>query len=283
MTNHTYSPGPLHQKIAIVTGAAQGIGGAIARRYASAGARVVIADVDEENGRQNLERIQEQGGDARFQHTDVSDEGQVQALFQATLDAYGRLDILVNNAGIAHGPGAVAHFLEMPTAMWRRLMSVHLDGLFYCSQRAARLMVRQGQGGCIINMSSCGATRAHRRMVAYDTTKGGIEAATRAMALDLAPWNIRVNGLVPGAIAVESRSPVGKESETGAEDVVPLGRLGTPEDLTGAALFLASDDAAYITGHMFFVDGGLAVQLRPPVLEGRPDPDLATSTGNDLT
>lgn len=264
----------LQQKVAIVTGAAQGIGGAIARRYAAAGARVVIADVDEENGHQNLARITEQGGAARFQRTDVSDEGQVDALFQATLQAYGRLDILVNNAGIAHGPGAVAHFLEMPATMWRRLMAVHLDGLFYCSQRAARLMVKQGQGGCIINMSSCGATRAHRQMVAYDTTKGGIEAATRAMALDLAPWNIRVNGLVPGAIAVESRSPVGKESETRAQDVVPLGRMGTPEDLTGAALFLVSDDAAYVTGHMFFVDGGLAVQLRLPAMDAQPDPGL---------
>lgn len=264
----------LQGKVAIVTGAAQGIGGAIARRYAAAGARVMIADVDEEHGRQNEARIAAEGGEARFRRTDVSDEAQVEALFQGTLNTYGRLDILVNNAGIAHGPGAVAHFLEMPAAMWHRLMAVHLDGLFYCSQRAARLMVRQGQGGCIINLSSCGATRAHRQMVAYDTTKGGIEAATRALALDLAPWNIRVNGLVPGAIAVESRSPVGKESQSGVRDLVPLGRLGTPEDLTGTALFLASDDAAYITGHMFFVDGGLAAQLRPPALEGHPDPGL---------
>lgn len=264
----------LDRKVAIVTGAAQGIGGAIARRYAAAGARVVLADVDEESARNNLARITEHGGVARFQQTDVSEEAQVEALFQTTLDAYGRLDILVNNAGIAHGPGAVAHFLEMPADMWRRLMSIHLDGLFYCSQRAARIMARQGDGGCIINMSSCGATRAHRHMVAYDTTKGGIEAATRAMALDLAPWNIRVNGLVPGAIAVESRSPVGKGSETQAEDVIPLGRLGTPEDLTGAALFLASAEAAYITGHMFFVDGGLAAQLRLPAMDAQPPSDL---------
>jgi 3-oxoacyl-[acyl-carrier protein] reductase len=111
-------------------------------------------------------------------------------------------------------------------------------------------------------------------MVAYDTTKGGIEAATRAMALDLAPWNIRVNALVPGAIAVESRSPVGSEGQTSDRDVIPLGRMGTPEDVTGAALFLASGDAAYVTGHMFYVDGGLASQLRLPAFDAHPDPDL---------
>lgn len=153
-------------------------------------------------------------------------------------------------------------------------MAVNLDGLFYCSQRAARTMVRQGQGGCIINMSSCGATRAHRQMVAYDATKGGIEAATRAMALDLAPWNIRVNALVPGAIAVENDTPVAGDDDGKSADVIPLGRKGRPEDLAGAALFLASDDAAYVTGHMYFVDGGLAAQLRLPALDKQPDPEL---------
>ncbi len=264
----------LQTKTAIVTGAANGIGAAIARRYAAAGARVVIADIDEEEGQKNVARITQDGGEARFQRTDVSDEDQVEALFQATLQAYGRLDILVNNAGIAHGPEVSCHFLEMPTSMWRRLMAVNLDGLFYCSQRAARTMVRQGQGGCIINMSSCGATRAHRQMVAYDATKGGIEAATRAMALDLAPWNIRVNALVPGAIAVENDTPVAGDDDGKSADVIPLGRKGRPEDLAGAALFLASDDAAYVTGHMYFVDGGLAAQLRLPALDKQPDPEL---------
>ena len=260
----------LNEQVAIVTGGAQGIGGAIARRYAEAGGRVVVADVDEDTAQQNVARIVENGGDARFQRTDVADEVQVEALFQATLNAYGRLDILVNNAGIAHGPGATAHFLETPVAVWQRLIGIHLDGLFYCSQRAARLMIKQGGGGCIINMSSCGATRAHRNLFAYDTTKGGIEAATRAMALDLAPWRIRVNALVPGAIAVESRTPIGEENGDNSREIIPLGRLGTPEDVAGMALFLASADASYITGHMFFVDGGFAAQLRPPGMDAQP-------------
>jgi 3-oxoacyl-[acyl-carrier protein] reductase len=264
----------LEGKVCIVTGGAQGIGGAIARRYAAAGARVIIADVNAASAEDNLARIQEQGGQGAFHPTDVSDADQVASLFAATVEVYGRLDVLVNNAGIAHGPGAVSHFLEMPADMWHRLMAVHLNGLFYCSQRAARLMVRQGDGGCIINMSSGGATRAHRQMVAYDTTKGGIEAATRAMALDLAPWHIRVNALVPGAIAVERRAPVGQESAVQPQDVIPLARLGTPEEVAAAALFLASDDAAYVTGHMLFVDGGLTAQLRTPGVDARPDPDL---------
>lgn len=265
---------PFQSKTAIVTGAAQGIGAAIARRYAAAGARVVIADIDGEKGQRNAARIREEGGDAAFQYIDVSDEEQVDALFEATLQTYGRLDILVNNAGIAHRPEVSRHFLEMPTSMWRRIMAVNLDGLFYCSQRAARIMVRQGQGGCIINMSSCGATRAHRQMVAYDATKGGIEAATRAIALDLAPWNIRVNALAPGAIAVENEPPDANEDDDKQADAIPLGRKGTPEDLAGAALFLASDEAAYITGHIYFVDGGLAAQLRPPAFDTEPDPEL---------
>jgi 3-oxoacyl-[acyl-carrier protein] reductase len=263
----------LEGKVAIVTGGAQGIGGAIARRYAAEGARVVIADVNEASAEANLVRIRAGGGEARFQQTDVSDAEQVESLFATTMNAFGRLDILVNNAGIVHDPGVVRHFLEMPAATWHRLMAVHLNGLFYCSQRAARIMARQ-RAGCIINMSSGGATRAHRQMVAYDTTKGGIEAATRAMALDLAPWQIRVNVLVPGAIAVEERAPVGKESAVQPADVIPLARLGTPEDVAGAALFLASDDAAYVTGHALFVDGGLTAQLRTPGVDARPDPEL---------
>src|SRR5258708_8200908 len=181
----------LRGRSAIVTGGAKGIGGAIARRFAAEGANVMIADIDAQAGQANLEKIAASGGQAHFTSTDVSDSEQVARLVDATLAAFGRLDILVNNAGVVHGPAAVRHFLEMPEAMWHRLIAIHLDGLFYCSQRAARLMVKQGRGGCIINMSSGGATRAHRQMVAYDTTKGGIEAATPAMALDLAPWKNR--------------------------------------------------------------------------------------------
>lgn len=254
----------LHGKVAIVTGGARGIGAAIARRFAGEGARVVIVDVDAVAGEQTAATIEAGGGAAFFVPADVSDAGQVHAFLERTLQAYGRLDILVNNAAIAHGPAMTRHFLETPHEMWRRLLSVHLDGLFFCSQGAAQIMVRQGQGGSIINLSSGGAVQAHRSMMAYDTTKGGIEAATRAMALDLAPWRIRVNALRPGAILVESRIPVGPEASIAPGDIIPWGRLGVAEDLAGPAAFLASDDAEYVTGHVLTVDGGLTAQLRPP-------------------
>jgi NAD(P)-dependent dehydrogenase (short-subunit alcohol dehydrogenase family) len=260
----------LKDRVAIVTGGAQGIGGAIARRFAQEGATVMIADINEESAAQNLARIRDGSGVAGFVPTDVSDPAQVQALFEATINQFEQLDILVNTAGIAHGSGAVRHFLEMPIEMWHRLVAIHLNGLFYCSQRAARIMAEQGRGGSIINTSSCGATRAHREMVAYDMTKGGIEAATRAMALDLAPWNIRVNAIVPGAIAVESRTPVGQESATQPSDVIPLARLGTPEEVAAGAAFLASEDGAYVTGHTLFIDGGLTAQLRSPAVDAQP-------------
>jgi len=260
-------------KVAIVTGGARGIGAAIARRYAAEGARLVIADIDTAAAEENLARIHAQDGEALFVQTDVSAVDQVESLFEAVMDTYGRVDILVNNAAIAHGPGATRHFLDMPAEMWQRLMDVHLNGLFYCSQRAARIMARQG-GGCIINLSSCGASRAHRQMVAYDTTKGGIEAATRALALDLAPWSIRVNALAPGAIYVEQRSSVGRESVMSPGEIIPLARLGTPEDIAGAALFLASEDATYVTGQTLIVDGGLVAQLRTPNVDNQLDPAL---------
>jgi NAD(P)-dependent dehydrogenase (short-subunit alcohol dehydrogenase family) len=264
----------LKGRVAIVTGGARGIGGAIAWRFTSEGALVMIADIDTDAAQENLERIASVGGQAQFTPTDVSDAEHVERLFEAAHKAFGRLDILVNNAGVVHGPAAVRHFLETPEAMWNRLIAIHLNGLFYCSQRAARIMVKQGQGGCIINMSSSGATRAHRQMMAYDTTKGGIEAATRATALDLAPWKIRVNAVVPGAIAVENRAAIGQETVVEPGDVIPLGHLGTSDDVANAALFLASDEAAYVTGHCLVVDGGLTAQLRSPMVDMSPDPTL---------
>lgn len=267
-------------QVAIVTGGAQGLGAAIARRFAAEGAAVTIGDVNVEAARRTAEAIAAEGGRVEVVPTDVSQRDQVDALFDATLAAFGRLDILVNNAGVVHGPRAVRHFLDMPEEMWHTLIGIHLNGLFFCCQRAARIMVEQGGGGCIINMSSGGATRAHRHMVAYDTTKGGIEAATRAMALDLAPWGIRVNALAPGAIVVETRAPVGQESSVQPGDVIPLGRLGLPDDVAGGAVYLASADASYVTGHVLTIDGGLTAQLRSPAVDVRIDTGRSPVAGH---
>ena len=247
----------LSSKVAVVTGGALGIGRGIVQRFAAEGATVVVADV--EPG---------ETGDAKlYVRADVSRADDVEALFARTLEAFGAVDILVNNAAIAHGPGAERHFLDTSEEMWDRLMDVNLKSLYLCARRAAPIMIERGHGGSIINMSSGGGTRAHRHRVAYDATKGAIEAATRALALDLAPWGIRVNALAPGVIAVERRSPVGAEGSIGPADVVPLGRMGTPDDVAAAAVFLASDDAAYVTGAVLPVDGGLLAQLRSPKVD----------------
>ncbi|WGG46439.1 glucose 1-dehydrogenase [Rossellomorea sp. DA94] len=255
----------------IVTGGSKGLGRGIALAFAETGASVVIADIDPEAGKRCVEEIIESGGEGLFVYTDVASSEDVRNLFEEARHFQGGIDVLVNNAGIGHGPLSERHFLKTDFPMWENLMNVHLNGLYYCSQMAARAMVHQGGGGVIINMSSGGATRAHRNRVAYDATKGAIEAATRAMALDLAPWKIRVNAVMPGAIEVENRTAVGEESSP--DLLIPLGRLGMPQDVGHGVRFLASPDASYITGHVLAIDGGLTSQLRAPSM----DADVALS------
>ena len=204
-------------------------------------------------------------------HADVSDAASVDTLFAHVADRYGRVDLLVNNAGIAHGPESETHILSTEPEQWDRLIAVNLRSLYLCSRAAAKTMVAR-RSGVIVNLGSAGATRAHRNRVAYDATKGAIESATRALALDLAPWGIRVNAVAPGAIVVERRSSIG-DTDRAASDLIPLGRLGTAADVAGVVRFLASDDAAYLTGIVVTVDGGLSAQLRPPALDARPPID----------
>lgn len=257
----------LSGKTAIITGGGKGIGAGCVRRLAGEGAHVVIADIDDAGGRALAEEL---GGAVVYTRTDVSDRVSVAALFDATVTAFGAVDILVNNAAFVHKPGVIANFLEYSEEAWRRTLGVNLSGLFYCSQTAARLMAKRGGGGVIINVSSGGASRAHRHMFGYDASKGGIEAATRAMALDLAPLNIRVNTVVPGSIRVDRGASVG-DAPIPPSDVIPLARQGTPDDIAAAVAFLASDDAAYITGARIFVDGGMDAQLRSPSVDYRFD------------
>ena len=186
---------------------------------------------------------------------DVSDKAAVDRMFDELLERWGRLDVLVNNAGNIY---ASRHFLEGDEAWWDGVLGVNLKGAFLCSHRAALHMAPR-RSGVILNMSSGGATRAHRGNVAYDASKGGIEAMTRAMALDLAPYGVRVNAVVPGLIRTYD---LDEESALLRGKIVPLGRLGSPEDLAGPTVFLATDDARYITGACLTVDGGVLVQQR---------------------
>ena len=261
----------LVNKIAVITGGAQGIGAAIVTRFAQEGAAVVIADVNEEKSKLLVTEIKASGAEAIYVLCDVSNSGQVDELFNKALEHFGRLDVLVNNAALVHHPDSNKNFLELSAKAWLRALDINLTGLFYCSQRAARIMVKQvheGQsgGGSIINMSSGGGSRAHRHLMAYDTTKGGIEAATRAMAVDLAPWKIRVNAVVPGNITVDNTLS-GATGPEAAARTIPLGRPGSPADIASAAVFLASEDAAYVTGQRIVVDGGMDAQLRSPAVD----------------
>ena len=251
----------LEGKVAVVTGAGRGIGRAIAERYAAEGARVCVVDIDGDNAAAVADAI---GGVAVT--ADVGRSEDVDRIISTTLDAYGRLDVMLNNAGIVRD--AVRHVLEADEAWWDAILGANLKGHFLCSLAAAKVMARSG-GGTIITMSSGGASRAHRGMVAYDASKGGIEAMTRALALDLAPYGIRVVGLVPGLI-VPSREEMPPEAVAKTDATVPLGRAGLPVDLAGPAVFLASDDAAYMTGSFVTVDGGVLFQQRSPQVETFP-------------
>ena len=250
----------LRNKIALVTGAANGIGRAIAERYAREGASVVVADIDAEGAAKVAREIVGNGGDAIALTADVSDEQQVDALFDKTLEIYSTLDILVNNAARVT---PTAHILEVDKAWWDRLIDTNLTGSFLCALRAAHIMARK-RSGCIINMSSGGATKAHRGFVAYDAAKGGVEAMTRAMALDLGPYNVRVNSLIPGSI--DSRG-LDEEQRKSRGENIPLGRIGELEDMTGPAVYLASDDALYVTGQRIVVDGGMLIQQRSATVD----------------
>jgi NAD(P)-dependent dehydrogenase (short-subunit alcohol dehydrogenase family) len=232
----------LKGQVAIVTGGANGIGNAIARRYAAEGASVVIADIAGDAGEAAAAQITGDGGVA--------------------VSRFGGVDVLVNNAGDVV---TARHFLDGDEKWWDDMIRTNLKGHYLFVHRVAPIMVA-ARHGVIINMSSGGANRSHRGAVAYDASKGAIEAMTRSLAIELAPYGIRVNALVPGLIATrpEHVEPVAKKR---CDDTVPWGRGGTPEDLAGPAVFLASADAEYVTGHCLVVDGGVLVQQRSPQVE----------------
>jgi 3-oxoacyl-[acyl-carrier protein] reductase len=253
----------LEGKVAVVTGSARGIGRGIAERFAREGAGVVINDVDESKLREAESALRSGGGRVLAVRADVSRADDVERLFEQTRAAFGAADILVNNAAWA---APIAHFLEMTEEFWDRVLTLNLKSMFLCSQRAARLLAEQKKPGSIVNISTYGAARAQREMTAYDAAKGGVEGATRAMALDLAPWRIRVNAVGPGPIATPSFLELFNTPEKieRMRSTIPLERLGKAEDIAGAALFFASDDASFVTGQVLYVDGGALAQIRPP-------------------
>lgn len=252
------------EETVVVTGGSSGIGRAVATRFGEAGATVVVADVREAPKDENAttpthERIREAGGTAEFVEADVSEPAAVESVVEATR-AFGGLDVFVNNAATYFSEP----LLELDPDELDRIFAVNVRGYFVGVQAAAREMVRRGEPGCVVNVASISSSYAQHDQVHYDATKGAIRMLTRGAALELADHNVRVNAVAPGQIATEFFEGWTEEAIEGARQdrflkPIPLGRAGLPEDVAGPVLFLASDDAAYVTGELFYVDGGWQV------------------------
>ena len=251
----------LQGRVALVTGGAKGIGRGIAVRLAAAGADVAIVDIDEAAATQAVALVAERGRKARFIRADLGKAADAESAVQATVQAFGRLDIAVNNAGIFPSKPA----LDLDEATWDRVIDIHLKGAFFIAQAAARAMPN---GGSIVNIASIDAYHPSGNLAHYDASKGGMVMLTRSLAAEWAKRKVRVNGVAPGGILTPGVDVVMKDmaKSTGGDAAaflqgfaqsVPLGRMGVPDDIALATLFLASDASFYVTGQTLIVDGGV--------------------------
>lgn len=251
----------LDQKIAFVTGAGSGIGEHIARLFAQQGAHVILSDVRADAVERVASEIQAAGGSTRTQRLDVAEEFQVKGAIERVAATEGRLDILVNNAGVSH----VGTILETSLEDWERLMSVNARGVFLCSKYALTQMLAQNPaGGILVNIASVAGMIAIDRRFPYSATKGAVISMTRSIALDFVAQGIRCNAICPGTVHTPFVEGYLTRNFAGREDEVrqqlharqPLGRMGRPEEIAYAALYLASDEAAFVTGSTLVIDGG---------------------------
>jgi NAD(P)-dependent dehydrogenase (short-subunit alcohol dehydrogenase family) len=248
----------LKGKVAIVTGAAAGLGRAAAARFAHEGAKVVAADTNHADGDALAAELAAQGREAIFVRTDIADEAGVKNLVESTLSRYGRIDILYNNAAILlydlDGP---VH--ELSADAWDRVMGVNLRGPFLCAKYVVPHMLKQGGGSIVYLGSPTGLCGCAPKLTAYSTSKAGIMGLTRVMAAAYARNGIRVNSIVPGTMDTPMNGYILSDSSAREQyrEAVPMGRLGTAQDIEGIAVFLASDESAYCTGGLYMCDGGL--------------------------
>jgi NAD(P)-dependent dehydrogenase (short-subunit alcohol dehydrogenase family) len=249
-------PSEYQNKVVIVTGGAYGIGRAAAMGFAQRGAKVAIADVDVKRGEETLRRIKDAGGDAFFVKTDVSSEADVKALVEKTVETYGKLDCAFNNAGIHKVFASMADFTA---ADWEEMINVNLKSVWLCMKYEIPQMLKQGKGA-IVNTSSAAGLVGAPSNPAYPASKHGVVGITKSTALEFARKGIRVNCVCPGPIRTgmnESLVAANPEMVKAMDQKVPMGRIGEPEEVAAAAMFLCSDEASYITGAALPVDGGI--------------------------
>jgi gluconate 5-dehydrogenase len=252
----------LKGRVALVTGASRGLGLAMAHALASAGAHVILAARDAARLAEAAESIRDQGGRADIEAFDLLDEAAVVAAVPRILARHGRLDILLNNAGICLWGG----LLESATDTWRRTLDTNLTAVYLLAREAARPMIAQGRGR-IINIGSYVSVIGRERLTAYVASKHGLAGLTKSLAGELGRHGITCNGIAPGFFETEMAAPILGDPERAKifTDAIAMGRWGRPDELAGAAIFLASDAASYVNGHMLHVDGGVAEVLSLPV------------------
>ncbi len=253
-------PGTLEDKVALVTGGASGIGRATALTFAREGAKLIVADMNEDGGQQTVHMITENGGDATFVQVDVSNATEVEAMISKAVETYGRLDCAHNNAGISSG-GQRAFTAEYPEDRWHQVIAINLTGVWLCMKYELQRMLQQG-GGAIVNTASIAGLVGLPYASAYVASKHGVVGLTKTAALEYAKSGIRVNCVCPGYIETPMTAPSMQDPERMALMIAsePVGRMGNPEEVAEAVVWLCSDVASFVTGHSMTVDGGYVAQ-----------------------